>query len=63
MPNFQLPPPEALLSAIPDPETVRGCLAAAIRDAALLRSLLRVAERKANYEERAVARREAAHAD
>jgi hypothetical protein len=52
---------DRILRSIPDPDTVRRWLAEAIRDAALLRSLLRVAERKANYRERA-GRREVAHA-
>ena len=55
--------PEILLDTIPDPNTVRGWLAESIRRAALLRSLLRVAERKANYRERTAPRREDAHAD
>jgi hypothetical protein len=38
-----------LLEQIPDPDTVRGWLAEAIRRADLLRSLLRVAQRKAAY--------------
>lgn len=37
------------LDAVPDPETVRSLLADAIRRRDLLRSLLRVAVRKANY--------------
>jgi hypothetical protein len=37
------------LDAVPDPETVRVMLADAIRRRDLLRSLLRVAVRKANY--------------
>ena len=41
------PRPSTLLESIPDPDTVRDWLATAIREAALLRSLLRVAERKA----------------
>ncbi len=39
--------PEAVLEVIPDPETVRQSLGRTIRQAALLRSLLRVAVRKA----------------
>lgn len=46
-----LPLPEKLLEEIPDPETVRGWLARSIRQAALLRGLLRLAERKANHPE------------
>jgi hypothetical protein len=42
---------DSLLDAIPDPETVRGWLAHSIRQSAILRSLLRVAVRKANYPE------------
>ena len=38
-----------LIEEIPDPETVRLLLADAIRSKELLRSLLRVAQRKANY--------------
>jgi hypothetical protein len=38
-----------LLEQIPDPGTVRGWLADAIRRAELLRSLLRVSIRKAAY--------------
>ena len=38
-----------LLDSIPDPVTLRTWLADTIRHAALLRSLLRVAERKAQY--------------
>ena len=41
--------PEAVLEVIPDPETVRQSLGRTIRQAALLRSLLRVAVRKADY--------------
>jgi hypothetical protein len=43
------PYPDRLLDSIPDPATVRAWLARSIRQAALLRSLLRVAERKAGY--------------
>lgn len=43
--------PEAVLEVIPDPETVRRSLGRTIRQAALLRSLLRVAVRKADYPE------------
>ena len=39
-----------LIEQIPDPDTVRGWLADAIRRSDLLRSLLRVAVRKAAYE-------------
>jgi hypothetical protein len=38
-----------LLDQIPDPDTVRGWLAESIRRCDLLRSLLRVAIRKAAY--------------
>jgi hypothetical protein len=41
-------PPDPL-DAVPDPETVRLMLADATRRRDLLRSLLRVAVRKANY--------------
>lgn len=41
--------PRTLIESIPDPNTVRTLLAESIRQAALLRSLLRVAERKAQY--------------
>lgn len=49
--------PQAILQGIPDPDTVRDWLAKSIREAALLRSLLRVAERKASYERTAAERR------
>jgi hypothetical protein len=39
-----------LLDQIPDPDTVRSWLAASIRRSELLRSLLRVAIRKAAFE-------------
>ena len=39
-----------LLDQIPDPDTVRGWLADSIRRSELLRSLLRVAIRKAAFE-------------
>lgn len=45
--------PDPLIDAVPDPGTVRNWLARSIRQSALLRSLLRLAERKANLEERA----------
>jgi hypothetical protein len=51
MPDSHQLPPETLLASIPDPNTVRRWLAEAIREAALLRSLLRVAERKATFRE------------
>lgn len=41
--------PDDPLESVPDPETVRVLLADAIRRRDLLRSLLRVAVRKANY--------------
>jgi hypothetical protein len=48
----KVPPcPQRLLDVIPDPDTVRSWLAESIRQAVLLRSLLRVAERKAGYTE------------
>ena len=50
MPNCHQQAPKTLLESIPDPDTVRRWLADAIREAALLRSLLRVAERKANLQ-------------
>jgi len=40
--------PEAVLEVIPGPDTVRQSLGRTIRQAALLRSLLRVAVRKAD---------------
>jgi hypothetical protein len=42
---------DKVLAAIPGPEVVRGWLAKAIQDAQLLRSLLRVAERKARSQQ------------
>ena len=42
-------PDTNLIEQIPDPDTVRGWLAEAIRRSDLLRSLLRVAVRKAAY--------------
>ncbi len=44
--------PERLLDNIPDPDTVRDWLARSVRQTSLLRSLLRVAERKAQYRDR-----------
>jgi hypothetical protein len=41
--------PEKVLDAVPDPETIRCWLAKAIRESSLLRSLLRVAERKSRF--------------
>jgi hypothetical protein len=41
--------PPDLIEQIPDPETVRRWLAAAVRRSDLLRSLLRLARRKAAY--------------
>jgi hypothetical protein len=49
--------PQSILQTIPDPDTVRAWLAECIREAALLRSLLRVAERKASYERTTAERR------
>jgi hypothetical protein len=46
-----------LLEQIPDPDTVRGWLSDAVRRADLLRSLLRVAQRKAAYRRPAVRRK------
>jgi hypothetical protein len=43
-------PPDPL-EQIPDPDTVRRMLADAVRRSDLLRSLLRVARRKAAYEQ------------
>lgn len=43
-------PQRDLLEQIPDPDTVRGWLAESIRRSDLLRSLLRLARRKAAYE-------------
>jgi len=60
MPDIQTPQPEPFLDAIPDPDTVRNWLAQSIRESALLRCLLRVAERKAILEARAQ-HRETAH--
>ena len=42
--------PPDLLEQIPDPDTVRSWLAASIRRSELLRSLLRVAVRKAAFQ-------------
>jgi hypothetical protein len=50
--------PEPLIEKIPDPQTVRDWLAKAIRQAAILRSLLRVAERKATHQSRAARQEE-----
>jgi hypothetical protein len=50
MPNSHQLAPKTLIESIPEPDTVRHWLADAIREAALLRSLLRVAERKANLQ-------------
>src|SRR5262245_26186474 len=52
MPQQLATPQPDLVEQIPDPETVRGCLAEAIRRAQLLRSLLRVAVRKATFDQR-----------
>jgi hypothetical protein len=51
--------PEPLIDQIPDPQTVRDWLAKAIRQAAILRCLLRVAEQKANHRSRPVRHEEA----
>jgi hypothetical protein len=45
----QTEPRPDLIEQIPDPDTVRGWLAESIRRCDLLRSLLRVAVRKAAY--------------
>ena len=52
-----------LIEQIPDPETIRGWLAESIRRSDLLRSLLRVAIRKASYRRtpEPANRREVAH--
>ena len=63
MPETKTLLPETLLESIPDPDTVRGWLARSVRVTALLRSLLRVAERKASYRERLETRRGVAHAE
>jgi hypothetical protein len=47
--DLQTDPHSDLLDQIPDPDTVRGWLAESIRRCDLLRSLLRVAIRKAAY--------------
>jgi hypothetical protein len=49
MADLSTDPQPDLLEQIPDPDTVRGWLAESIRHADLLRSLLRVALRKAAY--------------
>jgi hypothetical protein len=46
---------DAVLDRIPKPDVVRDLLAKSIREAALLRSLLRVAERRQRYLDRAKA--------
>lgn len=63
MPEPQAPPSETLLDAIPDPDTVRRWLARTIRQAALLRGLLRLAERKAHYAHRAPVPQEGINAE
>jgi hypothetical protein len=57
------PCPDKLLESIPDPDTVRSWLAHSVQQAALLRSLLRVAVRKASLRERTASRREAPDAN
>jgi hypothetical protein len=52
MKETRTPPSIDLLDSIPDPTIIRTWLADSIRQAALLRSLLRVAERKAQYRDR-----------
>jgi hypothetical protein len=55
---------DPLLDAVPPPAVVRNWLARSIRQSALLRSLLRLAEHKANLEERAACpRKGVAHAE
>ena len=49
MADPQTDPRPDLVEQIPDPDTVRGWLAESIRRSTLLRSLLRVAIRKAAY--------------
>jgi hypothetical protein len=49
MARFPRSEPEKVLDAIPDPQVIRSWLARAIRESSLLRSLLRVAERKSRY--------------
>jgi hypothetical protein len=48
--DLRRPPQPDLIEQIPDPETVRSWLADSIRRSELLRSLLRVAIRKAAFE-------------
>ena len=50
-----------LIDQIPDPDTVRGWLAESIRRSELLRSLLRVAVRKAAYGHEPTHRKETTH--
>jgi hypothetical protein len=47
--DLPIDPRPDLIEQIPDPETVRGWLAESIRRSTLLRSLLRVALRKAAF--------------
>jgi hypothetical protein len=47
-----LPAAQAVLDHVPDPDTCRALLARAVREAELLRRLLKVAQRKAEYRAR-----------
>jgi hypothetical protein len=60
MQDTDFPPPQALLDSIPEPDIIRTWLGQSIKQAALLRSLLRVAERKANYRDSTATRKELA---
>jgi hypothetical protein len=63
MPDPSVLSSSELLDSIPDPAILRTWLADTIRHAALLRSLLRVSERKAQFlERRAESGREVSHA-
>ncbi len=62
MPGSRSVPLENLLESIPDPVIIRSRLVKSIQHVALLRALLRVAERKADYEKRAAAGGEASSA-
>jgi hypothetical protein len=54
-----LPAAETVLKHIPDPVTCRAMLARAVREAELLRRLLKVSLREADYRSRAMRREEA----
>jgi hypothetical protein len=56
-----LPAASTVIEHIPDPETCKAMLTRSLRDAELLRRLLKVAQRKADYREREVGK-EVAHA-